>query len=64
MWLLHMTFIILIFTFKIIIPQLFSRNLKLSILSNHAKYLKGLVPIVCYTYYPFLHIFDFTYKTH
>ncbi len=26
------------------IPQLFSHDLKLSILSNHAKHLKGLVP--------------------
>ncbi len=32
------------FTIEIIIAQLFSRNLKLSILSNHAKYPKELVP--------------------
>ena len=46
--------IILIFTFKIITFQFFSRELKLSILSNHAEYPKKLVLIVCYTYYPFL----------
>ncbi len=43
MWPLHVTFIKLIFTSEIII-QLFSRDLKLSILSNHAKYSKRLVP--------------------
>ncbi len=38
-----MTFINLIFTPKIIIPQLFLYDLKLSILSDHIEHLKGLV---------------------
>ena len=46
--------IILIFTFEIIISQLFSRKLKLSILSNYAEYPKELILIVCYTHYPLL----------
>ncbi len=41
-----MTFVILIFTFEIIIFQLISHNLiKLSILSNHAEHPQELVSI-------------------
>ncbi len=39
-----MTFIYLIFTFEIIIPQLFLFNLQVKYLSNYAEHLKKLVP--------------------
>ncbi len=45
-----MTFVILIFTFEIIIFQLISRDLiKLSNLSNYVEYSKGLVLIIIHT---------------